>query len=370
MKKAFLSIIFTLLILLCGACSLNSPVIPQDIEKASLIFVAPQNCDYSSEGIPAAQIFSQVIENADNNSLLPYEIDVIIIDESLGEERITNSLKYHLKNETVLGVCGFWYADNAAAAAQICVNEQIPLLIWAANREDLTSKESYPYILRLCPTARAETAMLCQYLCEEKTFQNWAVITDDSKYGLANQESALQTLENQNCNVIYKNCLSSQTTDFSAVVKEIKTKSPDMVYFGGDPQNLLAFLKELKASDTDILTAAASASSLAYDELLEGVFTVNYDFEQYSDFYTNYYLNQDFDCEMGIMTPLAYEAANLFISTLEKCGTAPNGYLIANTMASNEYNGSFGDIAFDDYGEATNHNLLSVMHMQDKHWVK
>jgi len=337
MKKTVLCIAI-LLLFICAACMPNEAILPQPTERASLIFVAPQQGDFAMEGIPAAKIFMQRLEKA--SAELPYELDCLLIDESIGEDNIKTTIEEYMADNLVLGICGFWDADNAAAAAKICYENNIPLLLWAAVREDLTGEGSYPYVLRLCTTARAETKLLCEELIAKKGFNKWAVICDDSSYGLANQESITQTLQENNCEPVFSFSAAASNPVFSDCISSLIAAKPDIIYFGGNPLLLNSFLAALNNAGLETPVAAIGAASLELEVIPENVFTVNYDFAQYNDFYTQFFLNQGFDCEMGIMTPLAYEAAGVFISALKACDDAPNSSLIAMTMAATRYQAS------------------------------
>ncbi|MBQ9991862.1 MAG: ABC transporter substrate-binding protein [Firmicutes bacterium] len=356
-----------LIITMCTACIPDKAVTPQPLERASLIFVAPQQGDFAIEGIPAAKIFMQRLEKA--SAELPYELDCLLIDESIGADRIVSTIEAYMTDNTVLGICGFWDADNAAKTAKLCKEKQIPLLLWAAVREDLTGEGSYPYVLRLCNTARAETGFLCKELIAKKGFSKWAVVCDNSSFGLANQESIRTTLQEQNCELSYSFSVDEASPTFNECISELKNSDAEIIIFGGKPELLNDFLTALYAAKAEIPIAAIAAASMEPELLPEKVFTVNYDFAQYNDFYTQFFLNQGFDCEMGIMTPLAYEAAGVFLSALKACGENPEGTLIAMTMAATEYQGMSGKVSFDSFGDNKDTSLLVIAYMQDKHWV-
>lgn len=353
-------LILIMLLYLCTACTPFEPVIPQDIESGAILFIAPQSGEYAIEGKPAADVFARVI---DGTADLPYRLSAIIIDEAQGSEQVKASVQKYCREQTVLGICGFWSSDCAAEIISMPECKGKPILLWAALRESLLSTDTYPYVLRLAPTPRRETAFLCNYLIRHFGYTDWAIISDASAYGAANRESLLNTLAEMDCQAVF----DASPGSAAAINREDEgLKRADLLFYAGEPQQLNAYLSANLPEHKII--AATGAASLPHQELPDGIYTVNYDYQKNAAFYEHFFSHQDFISDIGFMTPLAHDAAGIFIQAVRNCGTAPTGTLLAESMASAAYDGIYGRVSFDSLGESTCTDMLCVKQYKDSKW--
>jgi branched-chain amino acid transport system substrate-binding protein len=141
MKKSYRFIIVLLLfvVVLIGAFQ-KTAFAAKDV--VTLGFLGPITGSCAAEGSAARNAFLMAIDDANASGEYPYKINVIVVDDQSDPSVGAAGAQKIVADPTVVAATGHWNSGVAAATSPIFIENEIPLLIWGAIREDLTSKET------------------------------------------------------------------------------------------------------------------------------------------------------------------------------------------------------------------------------------
>ncbi|MEG2213157.1 MAG: ABC transporter substrate-binding protein, partial [Clostridiales bacterium] len=255
---------------------------------------------------------------------------------------------------------------------------EIPLLIWGAIRDTLTSAESYPWITRSAPTAGQENSASAAVVLDDLGYTDWFVVSDAGDYGQGNLDVFTSELAKRNLTPLGSEIVQEDATDFSAIVAKIKNSGAKAVYCGSTVEIAsLLKLQLFEAGVTDILFAGISGMKTADflkigAEAAEGALVVSPGVDLQTTeaglAFVDAYTTAGFSEPIGAYTPYAYEAALIMLNALSACGEAPTAALMVDAIKDSNTTGVFGTTTFDEIGQTTNvATYLNVV--QDGAWV-
>lgn len=224
MKKALRNMLFTL----C-AITLMAGLSWADTLKVGV--QAPITGSYANEGqgiengvrLLAAQINAK-------GGVLGQQIEVIACDDQ-GTAMAAAICAKDLVNKGVKMVIGS-YTSTCAEAAQKTYFEAGVLQTSDGTADSLTEHGYWTFLRNSFPNS-AEADFVADYLVNVKKYQRIVVISDFSTYsdGLANAtEAAIKKLGG---NIVSRDKIKADSQNFTPVLTNIKSKSPDAIFFSG-----------------------------------------------------------------------------------------------------------------------------------------
>jgi len=332
-------------------------------EVVKLGFFAPITGGDAAEGAAARNAFQMAIDTANASAEFPYEIQLIIVDDQSTESVAVAGAQQIIGDELTVAASGFWNSGPAAAVSPLFIDAEMPLLIWGAIRESLTSAETVPYITRSAPTDKQENKPLAETVLDEMGYTDWFIVSDLSSYGSGNLEAFTDELSTRGITALGTEQVAEDATDLRAVVEKIKKSGAKAVYCGSTVGiGSLLKLQMYEAGVTDVLFCGISGMKTADflkigAEASEGALVVSpgvilEDSEDSRNFVADYE-SKGFAEPIGAYTPYAYEAALILLNALRACDV-PTPEAMTEAIAASETNGIMGTTTFNEIGQTTN----------------
>jgi len=361
-----------------------------DTSKGTLVvgFIAPLSGKLSALGLGMKNSTSLAVDQANDKCRVKgYKLALQAEDDQATAQIGAQAATKLSSNQSVVGVIGT-LNSSVAQNVQPILNEKKILMISPANTNPtLTRGENYKtsparkydVYYRVCATDDLQGPFAAKYLFDKAGKKKVAIITDGKTYGegLANEFAAkLTALGGQ---VVAREKVGENDTDFSGVIAKVKPAAPETVYYGGEYPVAGAMSKQMKAAglniplfggdgifDPKFISLGGKEGDLATsvgaptDKLDSAkAFVDAYKAKNYSEGYSAY-------------GAFSYDGANAIIDSAAKAigdGTWGDDKRDAVLKNMNDYSadGATGQVKFDKYGDSTN-KLLTVYQVSGTAW--
>lgn len=341
-------------------------------------FLGPITGANSAEGAAARNAFLLAIEQANESGRFPYQIDVMVIDDAGKPETGMAGAQQIVADPTVIAASGHWNSGVAEATIPVFKQAEIPMLIWGAIRDTLTSPENYPYITRSAPTAAQENQPLADALIDDAGYTDWFIVSDVTTYGESNTVEFTRILGERGANLLGTEKVQEGTVDFRPIIAKIREANPQAVYYGGIVTEASLLKNQMHEAGLDNvmfcgISGIYSADFLKIDDAAaEGALAIKPGIEleespEGQKFVADY-AAKGYSEPIGAFTPYAYEAALILLNALEMCGDAPTAANMIDAIRTSETTGIMGTTTFDEIGQTTNVAAFMLV-VQDGEWV-
>ncbi|HHT63496.1 MAG: branched-chain amino acid ABC transporter substrate-binding protein [Bacillota bacterium] len=347
-------------------------------DVVKLGFLSPITGPNSAEGAAARNAFLMAIDAANASGEFPYTIEVIVIDDASKPEVGAAGAQQIVADEKVVAATGHWNSGVAEATIPIFKQAEIPLLIWGAIKEGLTSPENYPYITRSAPTAAQENEPLANILIKDMGYKKWFIVSDVTSYGEANTEVFTKILADMGCELLGTEKVQEGTVDFRPIIQKIKSSGATAVYFGGVVTEASLLKNQMHEAGMDDVLFAGISGIYSEDflkigaEAAEGALAIKPGIDPSKSpegqKFLDDYAAGGYSEPVGAFTPYAYEAALILLNALKQCGDNPTPAAMVDAIKDSETTGIMGTTTFNEFGQ-TNNVAAYMLVVQDGKWV-
>ncbi len=343
----------------------------------TLGFLGPITGTNAAEGSAARNAFQLAIDQANESGEFPYQIKTIIIDDQGDPSVGAAGAQKIVSDPTVVAATGHWNSGVADATSPIFIENEIPLLIWGAIREDLTRPETYPWITRSAPTDVQENKPLAKLVLDDMGYKKIFIVSTSNSYGSGNTKAFKAELAQRGLEPVGVEEVQADTVDFNAVVAKIMATDVDAVYCGANNTEGV-YLKEqlynagyrklffgisgLKTEDFLIIGAAAAEGTLVTSP------GIRLDSTEAGRKFIADYNAKGYDTPIGAYTPYAYEAGLILLQALKQCGDNPTPIAMRDAIAHGTFEGIMGTTTFNEIGQ-TELVAVCLYVVQDGKWV-
>jgi len=282
---------------------------------------------------------------------------VLVSRDDQADPRVGVQVAQQLVDEDVDGILGHFNSGTTIPASRIYHDAGLPQIAMATSPE--YTSQGYETAFRMMTSDTQQGAAVGKFMVETLKAAKVAIIDDRTAYGQGLADEVEKAVKAAGGSVVRREYTTDKSTDFSAILTNIKAAAPDAIFYGGlDAQSgpmkrQLATLGikaplvsgEMTRSDTYIKLAGDAADGTYAS--LAGVPIEN--MAAGKDFAQRYQAR--FKKAPGVYAPYAYDGAWTMISAIEKAGSAdPAAYL--PELARIERKGATSDhIAYDDKGD-------------------
>lgn len=346
-------------------------------EVVTLGFLSPITGPNAAEGAAARNAFQMAIDQANASGEYPYEIKTIIIDDQSDASVGVAGAQKIVADSTVVAATGHWNSGVAEATIPVFKENEIPLLIWGAIRQSLTSAENYPWITRSAPTDVQENGPLAKAVLDDMGYSKVFIVSDVTSYGEGNVSAFTAELTSRNLEPLGVESVQEGTVDFRAIISKIKDSGADCVYWGGVVTEGSILKQQLYEEGVSALFCGISGNYSAdflkiSAEAAEGALIVKPGIvlasTEAGTKFLNDYTAAGFAEPVGAYTPYAYEAALILLSALKNCGSDITPETMRDAIKDGTFTGIMGTTTFNEFGQTTLvAAYLNVV--QDGQWV-
>ncbi|MEO6407554.1 MAG: branched-chain amino acid ABC transporter substrate-binding protein [Burkholderiaceae bacterium] len=300
----------------------------------------------------------------------------LLAEDDAGDPKQGTAVAQKLVDSKVNGVIGHLNSGTSIPASKEYSNAGIPQISPSATNPQYT-RNGYKTVFRVVADDAHLGGTLGRYATKELKGKSIAVIDDRTAYGQGVAEEFSKAVKASGGAIADTQFTTDKATDFTAILTAIKSKKPDIVFYGGMDAVAGPMIRQMKqlginaklmggdgicTGELPKLAAGAMADGQVICAEAGGV-----EGEQKAgmdEFRTKF--KAKFNTDVQIYAPYVYDAVNVMVAAMVKADSAdPKVYL--PVLAKTEgYKGVTGTISFDEKGDIKNGALTLYTYKGDK----
>jgi len=319
---------------------------------------------------------AQIGENLTNGAAMAIEdlkakgFQVQLVKEDDGGDP-KNALAAYEKLVTrdgVIGVVGPYTSGCANVVASRADQYQVPLLVPAAAKEEITMK-GYKNVFRLNAPANVYSKVLMDAVKAYKP-KTIAYIYAATDFGVSTVKTAQENAAKMGLQEVANEKYQQGQPDYRATLGKVKAANPDLVFlvsYDADAILLMRQAKEIGLAPKAFLGAGAGYTTSQFAQQTEisnlvvsaTQWTDDVNWPGAADFGRRY--KAKYAKEPSYHAACAYEAMRIMVETASKNNTSAT---LRAALKTGSWNGIFGPVKFASYGGFTNQNNHSMLVQQ------
>ncbi len=266
------------------------------------------------------------------------------------------SVAHKMVNEGVIGVIGHFNSSCSIPASFVYHDASIPQISPASTNPQLTS-QGFKNVFRTCGRDDQQGSIGAEFVINELRKKRIAVLHDKTTYGQGLADEFKKNIGKSNrASIVAYEGIVQGSGDYKAVLTKLKSRRPEVVYFGGVyPEGglLVKQMRELGMKaifvsgdgviDPEFLRIAGDAALgtfLSFGPSVKEIPHARHFIESYEEKYG----------EIGPYSVYAYDAANILLSSIQSAGST-DGEKISEAIHNIRHEGALGTIQFNANGD-------------------
>ncbi len=281
-----------------------------------------------------------------------------------------------LADAKVVGVIGHLNSGTTIPASKIYSDAGIPQISPSATNPKYT-RQGFKTAFRVVADDVHLGSTLGKYAVKELKGKSIAVIDDRTAYGQGVAEEFTKAVKASGGAVADTQFTTDKATDFTAILTQIKSKKPDVVFFGGMDAVAGPMIRQMKqlginakfmggdgicTSELPKLAGGAMADGQVVCAEAGGV-----EGEQkvgMAKFVADY--KKKFGIDVQVYAPYVYDAMNVLVAAMVKAGSTDAKVYLPVLAKTDGYKGVTGTISFDEKGDVKNGALTLFTYKGEK----
>jgi branched-chain amino acid transport system substrate-binding protein len=298
---------------------------------------------------------------------------VLVSEDDGADPKTATIVAQKLADQKINGVIGHLNSGTSIPASKIYHDAGIAQISPSATAIKYTA-QGYNTAFRVMTNDAQQGRVLGQFAVTKMGAKKIAIIDDRSAYGQGLADEVEKAAKAAGGEIVAREFTTDKSTDFTAILTSIKSKAPDLIFFGGmDPQAapMVQQMKRLGLSaqflggdgvqTTEFLHLAGADG--------EGV-TASNPGVPLAGMLGGAAFQQKFNAKYGKIqnyAPYAYDAVNVLVDAMRRADSSdPAKYL--PQLAKTSLAGVTGTIQFDAKGDLTNGNV-TLYQVKNGVWV-
>ncbi len=287
---------------------------------------------------------------------------VLLAEDDGGDPKQGSAVAQKLVDAKVAGVVGHLNSGTTIPASKIYHAAGIPQITPSSTTPSYTH-QGFKSAFRLVANDNKVGSTLGRYAVLNLGARRVVVIDDRTAFGQGLAEEFIKGVKaaRGGAEIVSRQFTTDKATDFSAILTQIKAKTPDLVFYGGMDAVAGPMLRQMKALGIEVKfmggdgVCSEKLPQLAGDALGEnrvicavagGVSGAQE--KGYADFVARY--RKTYKLELQTYAPYAYDAVMVLATAMQNAKSAdPDKYM--PEIARIRYRGVTGNIAFDANGD-------------------
>ncbi len=288
----------------------------------------------------------------------------LLAEDDAGDPKQGTAVAQKLADSKVNGVIGHLNSGTSIPASKVYSDAGIPQISPSATNPKFT-RNGYKTTFRVVADDVHLGGTLGRYAVKELKGKSIAVIDDRTAYGQGVAEEFAKAVKASGGAIAESQFTTDKATDFTAILTAIKSKNPDVVFFGGMDAVAGPMLRQMKqlginakflggdgicSSGLPGLTGGALADGqvvCAEAGGVEGAQKAGMD-KFYADFKKKY------NADVQVYAPYVYDATMVMADAMVKAGSADPAKYLPVLAKTDGYKGVTGIIGFDAKGDIKN----------------
>jgi branched-chain amino acid transport system substrate-binding protein len=300
----------------------------------------------------------------------------LLAEDDAGDPKQGTAVAQKLADAKVQGVIGHLNSGTSIPASKVYSDAGIPQISPSATNPKFT-RNGYKTTFRVVADDVHLGGTLGRYAVKELKGKSIAVIDDRTAYGQGVAEEFEKAVKASGGTIAERQFTTDKATDFTAILTAVKSKKPDVVFYGGMDAVAGPMIRQMKqlginakfmggdgicSGELPKLAAGAMADGQVICAEAGGVEGKQKDgMEKFkADF------KKKFNTDVQIYAPYVYDAVNVMVAAMVKAGSSdPKVYLPVLAKTSG-HKGVTGDISFDEKGDIKNGALTLFTYKGEK----
>jgi branched-chain amino acid transport system substrate-binding protein len=302
---------------------------------------------------------------------------VLLAEDDGGDPKQGTAVAQKLVDAGVVAVVGHLNSGTTVPASKIYHNAGIPQITPAATTP-LYTQQGFKSAFRVVANDNLVGGALARYAANTLKAKRVAVIDDRTAFGQGLADEFVKGVKGTKggLQIVSRQFTNDKATDFNAILTQIRSQHPDVIFYGGMDAVAGPMLKQMKALGIEAKFVSGDGVCsqklplLAGDALGEDKVTcvvaggVSSEQEAVLAGFTERYRKR-FKLEVQTYAPYAYDAVMVFATAMREAKSSdPAIYLPA--LAKIRYQGVTGTIAFDPHGDLSNAALTLYTYRHGK----
>jgi len=281
----------------------------------------------------------------------------VMAEDDQADPKMAPVVAQKLADAKVNAVVGHFNSGTTIPASKIYSDAGIPQISPSATNPKYT-EQGFKTAFRVVANDNQQGKVVGEYIARELKSKALAIVDDRTAYGQGVADVVERSAKAAGAKVVAREFTTDKSTDFKAILTKIKSRKPDVIFFGGIDTQAGPMLKQMKG--LGISAQYVGADGIQSTELfklggdaVEGTLASfpGLPLErmpQGKGFGGKYKAkwNQD----VVLYAPQGYDAFNVFIEAMRKAGSTESAKFLPE-LARIEYNGITGPIKFDEKGD-------------------
>jgi branched-chain amino acid transport system substrate-binding protein len=208
-----------------GGCAIFAPGAPIKIG-----FAGPMSGDVSAFGIDASQGIDIALTDAGLYEGHAFVQDAQ--DDQASPEVGATVAQLFASDPTIVGIVGHLFSGATNAAMPIYEGAYLPMVSPSATRIDLTQQGNTVFN-RIVGNDKAQGELAANFIYTNLGLRKVAIVHDGGAYGLGLAERTRDVFTTLGGEVVQFQGIDTGLADYSTVLADIASKSPEALFFGG-----------------------------------------------------------------------------------------------------------------------------------------
>ena len=300
----------------------------------------------------------------------------LLAEDDAADPKQGTAVAQKLVDSKVNGVIGHLNSGTSIPASKIYSDAGIPQISPSATNPKFT-RNGYKTTFRVVADDVHLGGTLGRYAVKELKGKSIAVIDDRTAYGQGVAEEFEKAVKASGGSIAERQFTTDKATDFTAILTAVKSKKPDVVFFGGMDAVAGPMIRQMKQLGIDAKFMGGdgicsgelpklAAGSMADGQVVcaeaggvEGTQKAGMD-----DFYKRF--KAKYNADVQVYAPYVYDAVNVMVAAMVKAGSAEPAKYLPVLAKTEGYKGVTGTISFDDKGDVKNGALTLFTYKADK----
>jgi branched-chain amino acid transport system substrate-binding protein len=374
MKKSRMSWIFLILVVFGFSFILSPGAFAAEKKLVKLGFLGPLTGPNAAVGLGARNGADLAVRQANERTDLPYKFELVVLDDASDPTTGVAAATKLCSDPLVAAATTHFNSPVGLATIHIFHRYGVPQMFWGGIHPDITNKNNYPEVSRICPNTLVEHDNLARFVVQKLGYKDWSVIYDMSSYGKSCLDAVKRSLNAMGAKMFSEDGVAVGTTDFRPILSKIKAMKPgpQAIYYGGvvtEAALIKIQMNELgmKSLYTGVTGLDSETFNGAAKEAAEGTVIIGKAHIDESSPFVKAYKAAGYKEYYEATGPYAYDSVNLIVEAIKKAGPEDKKKL-AKAIRESEYSGILGVTKFDEFGQTLSGGL-NVKVSQDKKWL-
>ena len=289
----------------------------------------------------------------------------LLAEDDGGDPKQGTAVAQKLVDAKVAGVVGHLNSGTTVPASKIYHAAGIPQ-ITPASTTPIYTRQGFKSAFRVVANDNKIGATLGRYAVGRLQARRIAVIDDRTAFGQGLADEFIKGIRSSGAKVqiVGRQFTHDKATDFNAILTQLKSKSPDLVFYGGMDAVAGPMLKQMQAlgfkarfmggdgvcsEKLPLLGGAALGEGNVTCAVAGGV--TGEQEKAYKDFVARY--RKTYNLELQTYAPYAYDAVMVLATAMQNARSADPARYVPE-IAKINYQGVTGNIRFDPRGDLLN----------------